>query len=210
MKRCFRRLLVAVALLIAGNTFAAVQGRDYTLLEPAQPVNTKKIEVLEFFFYECPHCFHLHNELIGWEKKMPVDVDLKFVPTIFRASTEPLARTFFALSAMGKIQQLDDDIYQAIHIKQMNLFDLASITAFVASKGVDKDKFVADYNSFTINSEVIRARQMIRSYNIEGTPTIIVDGKYKLTGMQPADTVRVLDEVIDMVRKARATSARKH
>lgn len=210
MKVGLKGLLVAAALLMCGSVFAAVQGKDYTLLNPAQPASSKKIEVLEFFFYECPHCFHLHNELIGWEKTMPADVDLKFVPTIFRDSTEPLARTYFALAAMGKIKQLDDDIYQAIHVKQIGLYDLDTIGAFVASKGVDRAKFTADYNSFTVNSDVVRAKQMIRSYGIEGTPTLIVDGKYKITGLQPVDSIRALNEVISMVRKERSAKSKKH
>lgn len=201
MRASFRFLIVAVALLFASSVFAAVQGRDYTLLNPAQPVSTKKIEVLEFFFYECPHCFHLHNELIKWEKTMPSDVELTFIPTIFRDSTEPLARTYYALEGIGKIRQLDDAIYQAIHVKNVELYDLNTIAAFVASNGVDKAGFISAYNSFTVNSKIIRAKQLIRSYAINGTPTLIVDGKYAITGLQPADTLRVLDEVIAMVRR---------
>ncbi len=200
MKVSMKILLVA-ALLFCGTTFAAVQGRDYTLLNPAQPVGTKKIEVLEFFFYECSHCFHLHGELAAWEKTMPGDVELTFVPTIFRDSTEPLARAYYTLENMGKIKQLDDAIYQAIHVKQANLYDLDTIGAFVAGNGVDRAKFSADYNSFTVNSKVVRAKQMIRSYGINGTPTLVVDGKYAITGLQPADTIRVLNEVIAMARK---------
>ena len=201
MKASFRFLIVAVAFLFSSTVFAAVQGRDYTLMNPAQPVSTKKIEVLEFFFYECPHCFHLHNELIKWERTMPSDVELTFVPTIFRDSTEPLARTYYALEGIGKIHQLDDAIYQAIHVKNVELYDLNTIAAFVASNGVDKASFISAYNSFTVNSRIIRAKQLIRSYAINGTPTLIVDGKYVITGLQPLDTLRVLDEVIAMVRK---------
>lgn len=204
MKFCLKGLIVLAAMMLFGTSFAAEQGRDYTLLNPAQPVNTKKIEVLEFFFYECSHCFHLHPELAAWEKKMPADVELGFVPTIFRDSTEPLARSYYALEGMGKIKQMDDAIYQAIHVKQANLYDLDTIGAFVASNGVDRAKFTAAYNSFTVGSQVARAKQMIRSYGIDGTPTLVVDGKYKITGLLPADTIRVLNEVVAMVRKAKA------
>lgn len=199
-----KRLIGMAALLFCSAAFAAVQGKDYTLMNPPQPVGGKKIEVLEFFFYECPHCFHLHPLIAGWEKSKPADVDLTFVPTIFRDSTEPLARTYYALEGMGKIKQLDDAIYQAVHIKQLNLYDLDTISAFVASNGVDKAKFSADYNSFSVNSKIVRAKQLIRSYGIDGTPTLVVDGKYKITGLQPEDSIRVLNEVIAMVRKEHA------
>lgn len=201
MKVSLKSLLVAVALFFCGTAFSAVQGRDYTLLNPAQPASTKKIEVLEFFFYECSHCFHLHPLLAEWEKTMPGDVELTFVPTIFRDSTEPLARSYYALESMGKIKLMNDAIYQAIHVKQANLYDLDTIAAFVGSNGVDRAKFSAAYNSFTVNSKVVRAKQMIRSYGINGTPTLVVDGKYSITGLQPADTIRVLNEVIAMARK---------
>jgi len=204
VKISLKGLIAAAAFMFCSTAFSAVQvGKDYTLLNTAQPVSTKKIEVLEFFFYECSHCFHLHPLLAEWEKTMPGDVELTFVPTIFRDSTEPLARTYYALESIGKIKQLDDAIYQAIHVKQANLYDLDSIAAFVGNNGVDKAKFSAAYNSFTVNSKVVRAKQMIRSYGISGTPTLVVDGKYAITGLQPADALRVLNEVIAMVRKAR-------
>lgn len=204
MKVSIKGLIVAFALMVSSAAFSAVQGKDYTLLNPQQPAGAKKIEVLEFFFYECSHCYHLHPELAAWEKTMPSDVELSFVPTIFRDSTEPLARTYYALEGMGKIKQTDDLIYQAIHVKQANLYDLDSISALVASGGVDKAKFASAYNSFTVNSKVVRAKQMIRSYGIDGTPSLVVDGKYKITGLQPADTIRVLNEVIAMARKERS------
>ena len=205
MKASFKVFLFAVAFLFSGATFSAAQlGTDYNMLVSPQPVGTKKIEVMEFFFYECPHCFHLHNELMGWEKTMPSDVELVFVPTMFRDSTEPLARTYYALEALGKSRQLDDAIYQAIHVKDMDLRDLNTISTFVASQGVDKAKFIAAYNSFTVNSKIIRAKQMIRSYGINGTPTLVVDGKYVISGLQPVATLKVLDEIIAMVRKERS------
>ena len=205
MKKLLQNLFVAAILLVSGSVFAAAElGKDYKLLNPPQPTSTKKIEVLEFFFYECSHCFHLHHDLAAWEKTMPADVELAFVPTIFRDSTEPLARTYYALESIGKIKQMDDAIYQAIHVKQANLYDLDTIAAFVGSNGVDRSKFSAAYNSFTVNSKVVRAKQMIRSYGINGTPTLVADGKYAITGLQPADTIRVLNEVIAMVRKARS------
>ncbi|MDD4930430.1 MAG: thiol:disulfide interchange protein DsbA/DsbL [Gallionella sp.] len=203
MRVSFKSWIAVAALLFGSSAFAAVQlGTDYTLLNPAQPTSTKKVEVLEFFFYECSHCFHLHPELAAWEKTMPTDVELSFVPTIFRDSTEPLARTYYALESIGKIKQLDDAIYQAIHVKQTALYDMDSIAAFVSSNGVDRTKFSSAYNSFAVNNKIVRAKQMIRSYGINGTPTLVVDGKYVISGKQPVETIRVLNEVIAIARKA--------
>lgn len=203
MNSLIRSLVVAVALFISGAALADAQlGKDYSLLNPAQPTGTKKIEVLEFFFYGCSHCFHLHPLLSAWEKTMPKDVELTFVPTIFRDSWEPMANTFYALESMGQQQQLHDALYRAWNEENLALTDADNIADFVAKHGVDRAKFTAAYNSFSMQSKVTRAKQMIRSYGINGTPTLVVDGKYVIEGLQPEDTIRALKEVIVMARKA--------
>ena len=202
MNKSIKSLLVAALLLFSGGAFAAVEpGRDYQILNPSQPTGTKKIEVLEFFFYGCSHCFSLHPPLSAWKKTMPKDVELTHVPTIFRDSWEPMARTYYALESLGQQQQLHDALYRAWHVDKIDINDEAKISDFVAKHGVDRAKFSAAYNSFSMGSKVTRAKQMIRSYGINGTPTLVVDGKYLITGLQPADTIRVLGEVIAMARK---------
>ena len=209
MKNLIKGLMLAAALWFGSSAFAAAEpGKDYTLLNPQQPTSTRKIEVLEFFFYECGHCFHLHPLLAAWEKKIPKDVEITYVPTMFRDSTEPLARTYYALQGLGQIKQLDDVIYQGIHVQGAGLYDLQSISDFLGKNGVDRTKFGAAYNSFSVQSKVARAKQMLRSYNIQGTPTLIVDGKYVITGLQPADSIRVLDEVIALARKEHAAAGK--
>jgi thiol:disulfide interchange protein DsbA len=202
MKSLIKGLLVALALMMGGTALADAQlGRDYSLLNPPQPTSTRKIEVLEFFFYGCSHCFHLHPLLSAWEKTMPKDVELTFVPTVFRDSWEPMANTFYALESMGKQQQLHDALYRAWNEDNMALVDESKIADFVAKHGVDRAKFTAAYNSFAMQSKVMRAKQMIRSYGINGTPTLVVDGKYVIEGLQPEDTIRALKDVIVMARK---------
>ena len=205
MKNIIKNLVVAAALLMSGTAFAAVElGRDYKLLNPPQPTSTKKIEVLEFFFYGCSHCFDLHKPLSMWEKTMSKDVELTYVPTIFRDSWVPMARTFYALESLGQLHQLHDALYKAWNVDNVDLSDEARILDFVAPRGVDRAKFSAAYNSFSMQSKVVRAKQMIRSYGISGTPTLVVDGKYLITGLQPANAIRVLDEVIALARKERS------
>ncbi|MFA5824920.1 MAG: thiol:disulfide interchange protein DsbA/DsbL [Gallionellaceae bacterium] len=203
----FLKQLVAVAvLLFSTQVFAEAQlGRDYKELSPAQPVRAgEKIEVLEFFFYGCSHCFHLHPQLSAWEKKMPKDVELQLVPTIFRDSWEPMARTFYALETMGMQRRLHDDLFNAWNVKNIDLSDEAKILDFVAQRGVDRAKFSAAYNSFTMSSKVTRSNQMVRDYGIRGTPTVIVDGKYIVTGLTPEETISVLNDLIVKARKERS------
>lgn len=205
VKNILKNLFLAAALLMGGTAFAALEaGKDYKLLNPTQPVNTSKIEVLEFFFYGCSHCYLLHTPLSAWAKTMPKDVELVYVPTIFRDSWEPMARTFYALESLGQQSKLHDPLYKAWNVDNNNLSEEAKILDFVAPHGVDRAKFSAAYNSFSMGSKVARAKQMIRSYGISGTPTLVVDGKYLITALQPADTIRVLNEVIEMARKERS------
>lgn len=200
----FRKIFVMLVLLGAAQAYAAVvAGKDYKVLNPAQPVSGKKIEVVEFFFYECPHCYHMHGVLSAWEKKMPKDVELKFVPVIFRESMEPMARTFYALEAMGQQERLHNDLFEAWHVYHTDLSDEAKITDFVAKHGVDRAKFGAAYNSFSIGSKLKRSDQMVGSFGVRGTPTIAVDGKYTISDLQPEDAIRVLNEVIEIARKER-------
>jgi len=205
MNKLFKSLVFAALFLIGGTAFASAElGKEYKLLNPPQPVSGKKIEVLEFFFYGCSHCFDLQKSLHPWLKTMPKDAELIYVPTIYRDSMEPLAQTFYALESMGLEQKLHEALYLAMNVDGVDLKDEAKISDFVAKNGVDRAKFSASYNSFSIQSKVTRAKQMVRSYHIGGTPTLIVDGKYVITGLYPEDTIRVLSEVIAIARKDRS------
>jgi thiol:disulfide interchange protein DsbA len=201
--RVIKSLFVAAALLFGSAACSGEAGQDYATLPTAQPTSANKIEVLEFFSYGCSHCFHLHHDLSAWAKKMPQDVELSYVPVIFRDSAEPLARTFYALQSMPNFEKMHDAIYRGIFVDNAELFDLDSIASFVAKQGADRAKFTAAYNSFAMSSKVTRAKQMIRSYGISGTPTLVVAGKYMVTGLQPADTIRALDAAIAQARKER-------
>lgn len=203
--RFFKHLFAALALLGAVCAHADVQeGKDYKLLNPPQSTNSgKKVEVLEFFYYECPHCYHLLGPLNAWEKTMPKDVELQFVPVIFRDSLEPMARAFYALEAMGQRKQLHDALFEALNVMNIDLSDEAKIAEFVAKHGVDRAKFVAIYNSFSLQTRIAHSKQMVKSYGVRGTPTIVVDGKYLITGLRPEETIRVLDQVVAMARKQR-------
>ncbi len=200
-----KRFFSILVLLFSAQGFAAPQaGENYTVLSQPQPTQSgNKIEVLEFFFYGCSHCFKLHPLLSAWEKKMPKDVELTFVPAIFNPTWETMGRTFYALEALGQRVKLHDDLYNAWNVSNMDLTDEAKVTDFVAQHGIDRKKFSDAYNSFSMQSKVTRAKQMGQSYGIRGTPTLIVDGKYLITGLHPAETIDVLNTLIDKARKER-------
>lgn len=209
MKLVLKWIAVLSLLLVTQVQAAVVEGRDYKVMNPAQPTSSGgKIEVLEFFFYGCPHCFHLHGPLTAWENKLPADVELQPVPVIFRDSWEPMARTFYALEAMGERKRLHDALFDAWNVHNTNLSDEKKIIAFLAKHGIDAEKFSATYKSFALAGKVARANQLVHSYRVRGTPTIAVDGKYLITGLGAEDTVRVLDEVVKLARKERQANKR--
>jgi thiol:disulfide interchange protein DsbA len=208
-----------VAMLIAGSVLAQqppVLGREYVLVSPAQATDSgKKIEVIEFFWYGCIHCYHLEAPLKTWLKRRVADVEFRYVPAIFdQASWGPLARAYFALDAMGLAEKYHDDIFNAIHRdgQKAMVTDPRVLADWLAQKGVDKQKFLDTYGSFAVNGRTQRAVDMTRSYDVPGTPALVIDGKY-LTG--PSMTVnannsvnyerffQVVDQLIDRARKER-------
>jgi protein dithiol oxidoreductase (disulfide-forming) len=208
--KSIKNILAILILFAATQVFAEpVAGKDYKLIDPAQATSSgNKIEVLEFFFYGCSHCFTLHPYLTAWERKIPKDVDLVLVPTIFNPTWEPMAYTYYALEVMGQNQKLHNDLFEAWNVNKTDLSDESKITAFVSKLGVDSKKFSEAYHSFGVGSKVMRSKQITQTYRISGTPTMIVDGRYLITGLQPADAVKVMDELVNKVRKERGASKR--
>lgn len=197
--KLIRTVFAVLTILLATNAYAAP---NYSLLIPPQPTHSgKKIEVLEFFFYGCIHCYHLHPYLNKWEKTMPRDVSLDFVPVHFNPSWQPMAYTYYALKAMGQQKRLDDKLYDALNQQRLPLYDMNAIADFVAKNGVNRSKFIKYYKSFTIQNEVDNSGQMTTAYQIEGTPTIVVEGKYVISGLEPQEMIVALNQVIKKVRR---------
>lgn len=224
--KLFRNLGFLAALLTlfgASSGFAQqpVAGRDYVLISPVQPTDSgKKVEVIEFFWYGCPHCYHLEPSLKAWLKKKPADIEFRAVPGTFGSpSWEPLTRTYYALDAMGLAAKYHDTIFAAIHeekdaAKQRALVNDSRIIAdWLATKGVDRQKFLDTYNSFAVNNFTKRSVDMTRNYDVAGTPALAIDGKYLTSPSnfsKPDHSVdydrffAVVDQLIAQARKERA------
>lgn len=208
MRAAIAILFAALALLF-GNTASATveEGKDYKLLNPAQPGGSGQIEVLDFFSYACSHCFHLHQSMAQWSSAVPGDVRLTHVPVIFNTSWESMARMYHALQSLGEADALHDEIYKEVQVRHLDLADQLSTKPsrldFMQLLGVDPNKFTAAYDSPDIVRRLAEARQLQEHYQIRGTPTLVVDGKYMITGLTPDRTVQVLQEVIELARKSR-------
>jgi thiol:disulfide interchange protein DsbA len=220
MKRTFYTFLLCV-LLTPTWSFAAdyLEGIEYVRLPQAQPIETgKKIEVREVFWYGCPHCYHLEPLLNQWLKTKPGNVGFVRMPGIMSPNWEPLGRAYYALQALGMDEKLHTALFAAIHEKNENLNDEASIADFVARHGVDKAKFVQAYHSFSVDAEIKNAIQVEQRYGVDSVPTFIIDGKFRTNAGMVADRDRnnpnkaLMDIVNYLVKKAareRAQAARR-
>lgn len=189
---------------------AAFEGHDYATVKSPQPVATgTKIEVLEFFWYRCPHCFQLEPSLHKWMKTLPKDAQIRRVPAVFRDDWMPAAKIYYALEQMGQVDRLSSKVFDAYNIEKINLDDPAVLGPWVAKQGVDRAKFEAIYNSFSTQSKAMQGGRLATTYAITGVPAFIVDGKF-MTAQSMTQTEPRLYEVLDqLIVKARAERSGK-
>jgi thiol:disulfide interchange protein DsbA len=209
MNKLIATLSLALPLLFAVPAAQAVDaGIDYALVSPPQRTDVKagQVEVLEFFWYRCPHCYQLEPELNAWARKLPKNVVLKRVPGVLSDSWLPLTRAYYALEALGLVDQLHEQVFKAIHSQGMDLNSPDNFFDWAVTKGVDRAKLAAAYNSFGVNSKAMRAKQMTQAYKLTGVPGFAVNGKYTtstyMTGSH-AKLFDALDALIDMELKAK-------
>jgi thiol:disulfide interchange protein DsbA len=159
-------------------------GTDYVVVDPQAPVEAPagKIEVVEFFWYNCPHCNAFEPLLSGWIKGLPKDVAFRRAPVAFRDDFVPQQRLYFALEAMGLVEKLHAKVFAAIHVEKLDLSKAAAITDWVVKQGVDKVKFSEQYNSFSVATKSTKAAQLQNAYKVEGVPALGVAGRFYVDG----------------------------
>lgn len=177
--RTLTALGIALSFVAAAPAAQITLGKDYVEVRPPQPTDgAGKIEVLEFFWYGCPHCNNLQPSLEAWAKRKPADVDFKRVPAVFQDSWVPLTRAYYTIEAMGLIDKLHQDMFATLHKQRANLKDANAIFDWAASKGVDRKKFADTYNSFGVNGKTQRSIELTRKFDIPGTPALVINGKF--------------------------------
>lgn len=209
--KLLKQFLFIYMFSIAGVALAAapILHKDYRPVIPPQPTETgNKIEVIEFFFYGCSHCYDLEPYLKKWLSSAPKDVAFRRVPAVFRDDWIPLTKTFYTLEALGELNRLNEAVFEAIHVKHINLSDEQTLLEWMAQHGVDRKKFADVYNSFSINNRALFAKNLTRAYGVEGTPSLVVDGKYLtgpgMTGSHES-AMQVLEQLIDKARQERSS-----
>jgi thiol:disulfide interchange protein DsbA len=197
-----KKILVFLLLLINSTVLQAAdfsEGVHYKKVTPQSTDSGDKIEVLEFFWYGCPHCYTFEPYINAWKKTKPANVEFKRVPAIFRPDWEVQARTYYALSNMGVIEELHEKIFAAIHTDKKRLDKKEALTDFLVQNGVDRKKFEEEYNSFAVDTMVRKAKKKQTGYQIQGVPSIAVNGKYLTSGSMSGsyqNMVKILDYLI--------------
>lgn len=181
-------------------------GSDYIVLDKRAPVEAPagKVEVVEFFWYSCPHCNRFEPALDEWIKKAPKDVVIRRVPIAFRPDFEPQQRLFYVLEAMNKVGELHKKVFYAIHVEKQLLNTAELIVAWVEKQGIDKAKFLEIYNSFSVATKARKATQLQDAYRIDGVPALGVAGRYFTSGSMAQTMERALlvtDYLIAQARK---------
>lgn len=186
----------------------AFEGHEYTHLAQAQPVATgNRIEVLEFFWYRCPHCFQLEPGLNEWLQTLPADAQVRRVPAVFRDDWMPGAKLYYTLEQMRLLERLHNKVFDAYHVERINLNDPAVLGDWIAKQGVDRKKFEAVYNSFSIQSRVKQGAQQASKAGISGVPAFVIDGKYHTTVSMAGNPVRLFEVLDQLIAKARSERA---
>ena len=192
---------------------APVAGKDYVVIpngQPFAPLNGQ-VEVVEVFGYVCPACARFAPEVSAWKRRQPADVRVTYVPVVFGPVWAPYAKAFYAAQAKGVADRSHDAVFSAIHLQRalpgegQPPTDPATIAQWYAKQyGVDAKEFVSLMNGFSTNAQIARGMQFAKNSGVEGTPTIIVNGKYRVTGGQTyADVLRIADHLVAMERAQR-------
>lgn len=200
----------AVTLHLATPAMAQVrqfkEGKDFQKL--SKPVATDaaagKIEIIEFFWYSCPHCNSFEPVLDAWIKAAPKDLVVRRVPVAFNASFLSQQKLYYALEGLGKLDAVHAKVFRAIHVEKLKLTKDEDIFAWVGNQGVDVAKFKEIYNSFNVANQARRATQLQADYGVEGVPSMGVAGRYYTDGTMAGSmqtVLQVVDYLVSSVRK---------
>ncbi|WP_341677213.1 thiol:disulfide interchange protein DsbA/DsbL [Niveibacterium sp. SC-1] len=183
-------------------------GKDYQDIKPPQRTDSgNKIEVIEFFSYGCPHCNDFEPYIESWTKRQPADVVVRRIPITFnREPWAVLAKVFITLESLGVSDRLNPLVFKAVHVDRVDFGDEAGRNAWMQKNGVDAAKFAETYKSFSVQSKLTRATQIAAAYQIQGVPTLAIDGRYLTSPSMNESfegTLAATDQLVAQARKQR-------
>jgi protein dithiol oxidoreductase (disulfide-forming) len=210
-----KNLFTALSLLLlsfavcAGDTYQ--EDIDYFPVIPEQAgAEGQRVEVAEFFWFGCGHCFTFEPHLHGWIKDKPEYVDVVLIPAMFeRPEVEMHAKTFYALKLLGVEEPLHGKIFEAMHAQKRNLNTQEAMETFLGENGVNVEEYRKAMKSFAVETQAKRAALLAERYDIRGVPSIVVDGKYRISGLESQKMLGVLNHLIEQVRTRKGAAAPK-
>jgi thiol:disulfide interchange protein DsbA len=202
--------LCALSLNAGAESAAGKEPEGYELISPAQPSSDpSKVEVIEFFWYGCPHCYHFEPDLNAWLKNKPENVVFIRQPAIFNAHWAAHAKAFFTAQALGVLEKMHADFYDAIQNKKMALESEEDLAKFFAEHGVKEAEFHKAYRSFAVDTKMRQAEAMAARYGVTGTPSLVVNGKYRVSASQAKTFDNMIKVMKSLIAQESATNSKK-
>jgi len=190
--------------LFGASVYEKAEDKKYRLLsEPVtKEVDNNKIELIEVFWYGCPHCYEMEKIMVDWAKKLPSSVELKKLPVVFGPPWQPHAQLYYSLESLGLVAKMHSKIFDFILYKGERLDTAEKMSSYLYEfdNKIDKHKFVKVYESFGVKNQVQKAYAKTRGAKIEGVPAFILDGRF-VVDAQIAGSVKEMFSTIDMLIK---------
>ena len=199
-----RPALLVAALLVAFAPASYAQQGYRTITGAGTSGDPGTVEVIEFFWYGCPHCYNFEPYVSKWKKDLPKNVTFRYVPAVFSSQWELHGRAFYAAKLMGVLDQFHDRMFAALHEENRSLSSEKAIAQFVSELGIDAQKFVETMNSFAVDAKIRQARDLQKTYSISGTPSVVIDGTYVTSGSRAGSFKRMIEVMSERVERARA------
>jgi thiol:disulfide interchange protein DsbA len=198
--------LISQGALSQGAKFE--EGVDYITLDKRVPadVGVGKIEIIEFFWYSCPHCNAFEPRFASWIKSAPKDLVIKRAPVRFREDFEAQQRMYYVLEALNKVEALHAQVFKAIHVDRLNLTTSDNLANWAVAHGIEKNKFMEVFNSFGVATQAKRAAQLQESFKVQGVPALGVAGRFYTDGSLAGSmdrALQVVEYLANEVRKGR-------
>jgi len=176
--------LIALVFTFSANAEVSIKGAmegvHYEVIKPAQPTSAAagKVEVLEFFWYGCPHCYRFEPYVKGWLKKKSENIIFKRVPSMLNPKWESHARAYYAAEVLGITDKIHEPFFIALHVEKKRIYKEKDVIDFIVNLGVDRKKFTNAYHSFGVSAKIQQSRKLGQAFNLTGVPSVVVNGKY--------------------------------
>jgi len=196
-------LMMMTAFLSAASARNYDEGIEYKRLKSPVPtqVKTGKVEVVELFWYGCPHCFRLEPDLHKWLKNKPANVEFIRIPAIFNKTWELHAKAYYTADFLGVMDKIHKPLFDAMHLKKQRLNNPAALKKFFAEQGVAEKDFDGVFNSFGVDAKVRRAKELSKQYGISGVPALVVNGKYLTDGPMAGGRKGMIEVLNHLIKK---------